>query len=97
MQAILTKYLSPTNTRGARIKATAHAGSVVVGYDHRMNVDGNHAAAAETLVRKLGWGPEEGKAYEGAWVRGQLPDGDYCHVLAADDGARGSESFRIKA
>ena len=27
LQAITTKYLSPTNTRGTRVKATAAAGS----------------------------------------------------------------------
>ncbi len=65
MQAIETKYLGPTNFRGARIKASAEAGSVTVPYDHALNVEGNHDAACKALVRKWGW--------FGSWIRGALP------------------------
>ncbi len=65
MQAIETKYLGPTNFRGARIKASAQAGSVTVPYDHALNVEGNHDAACKALVRKWGW--------FGSWIRGALP------------------------
>jgi len=65
MQAIETKYLPPTNFRGARIKASAQAGSVTIPWDHALNVEGNHDAACEALVRKWGW--------FGSWVRGALP------------------------
>jgi hypothetical protein len=54
-QAIETKYLRATNVRGARIKATAAAGSVTVGYDHALNTDGAHKAAADALITKMGW------------------------------------------
>jgi hypothetical protein len=54
-QAIATKYLGPTDTRGARIKASCEAGSVTVAWDHGLNVDQNHAAAATSLASKLGW------------------------------------------
>lgn len=57
MQAIETKYLGATNYKGSRIKAT-HQGnvqSVTVGYDHALNIDGNHHAAAKALMRKLKW------------------------------------------
>ena len=54
-QAIETRYLGPTNTKGGRIKATAWAGSVTVGYDHALNTDGNHKAAADALIAKMGW------------------------------------------
>jgi hypothetical protein len=54
-QAIETKYLRATNVRGARIKATAAAGSVTVGYDHALNTDGAHKAAADALIAKMGW------------------------------------------
>jgi hypothetical protein len=55
--SIYTKYIGPTNFRGSRIKATASngAGSLTVSYDHALNVDGNHAAAARALAKKLGW------------------------------------------
>lgn len=55
MQAIQTKYLCPTNSRGSRIKATCEGGSVTVGYDHALNIDDNHRAACEALITKLGW------------------------------------------
>lgn len=55
MQAIATKYLGPTNHRGSRVKATAWAGSITVSWDHRLNSESNHRAAAEALAKKFGW------------------------------------------
>lgn len=55
MQAIVTKYLGPTNSRPARISATADAGRVVVSWDHALDIDGNHEAAARMLAEHLGW------------------------------------------
>lgn len=54
-QAIETKYLKATNVRGSRIKATALAGSLTVGYDYAFDSDANHAAAAQALIARLGW------------------------------------------
>ena len=54
-QAIETRYLGPTNTKGGRIKATAWAGSVTVPYDHALSLEDNHRAAAMALVAKYGW------------------------------------------
>lgn len=67
MQAIVTKYLGPTNHRGARIKATAQAGSITLSWDHALNADDNHQAAASELARRKGWA--------GVWVGGWLPSG----------------------
>lgn len=51
--AIHTKFLSPTNTRGARVKATAHAlgriESVTIQYDYEGD---EHAKAADVLRRR---------------------------------------------
>lgn len=66
-QAIVTKYLGATNSRGARVKATAAAGSLTVSWDHSLNVGGNHRAAAEALARKYGW--------VGEYVGGEMPEG----------------------
>lgn len=63
-QAIHTKFLGPTDYRGARIKATCDAGSITVGYDHALDTGPNHAVACETLIRKLGW------ERHGRWVGG---------------------------
>lgn len=87
MQAIRTVKLPPTNTLGPRIKATAAAGSVTLGYDHslRHDLEANHRSAAQALVEKMGW---RDAAY-GRLVSGCLPDGSYCHVMTGRDGMGG--------
>lgn len=55
MQAIETKYLAPTDRRGARIKATAAAGTLTLGWDWDLNPFENHAKAAVALAEKYGW------------------------------------------
>ena len=55
MQTITTKFIGPSNTRGARVKATTASGkSLTVPYDHAIG-DESHSVAALTLARKLGW------------------------------------------
>jgi hypothetical protein len=56
-QAIVTKYLPPTNHRGARMKATTDSGSTVVPYRHELSIVENHRLAAQTHGRssKLSW------------------------------------------
>ena len=49
-QAIETKYIGPTNYRGARVKATAQAGSITLSWDHELDANDNH-----TLADKFGW------------------------------------------
>lgn len=58
---ILTKYLGPTNTRGSRVKATSGSGvSVVLPWDHELDSDQNHAAAAMALcASRWGMSPDE--------------------------------------
>lgn len=65
MQAIQTKYLPCTNHRPSRVKAWCAAGSVTLSWDNEANVEGNHAFAARTLARKMGW--------YGRYVGGSLP------------------------
>lgn len=72
-QAIVTKYLGPTNYKGGRVKATAAAGSVTVGWDHALNSEKNHAAAARAFCEKKGW--------TGELVGGGLGDGGYVFVF----------------
>ena len=80
MQAIVTKYLSPTNTRGARIKATAHTGqggSITVPWDYALDTSANHRAAALALANKYKW-LDHSDLSEG----GSLPAGNgECFVL----------------
>ena len=77
MQAIITKYLPVTNSRGSRIKATCAAGSITIDYPHELSGMAVHASAAKALVQKLGWG----FAHYGDLMGGQLPSGDYAFVF----------------
>lgn len=69
MQAIQTKYIGPTNTRGSRIRAWCDAGSVFIPYPHELSGIEVYRAAANALVTKLGWN----SPYYGALVGGSLP------------------------
>lgn len=73
MQAIQTKYLAPTNSRGSRFKATCWAGSITVPYDYSVNVEPNHLQAAMALCVKLGWvAPEYGRMAGGTLADGSM-------------------------
>ncbi len=77
MQAIRTKYLAPTDHRGARIKAKCRAGSVTVSWDHSYNSPTNHERACLALRTKLGW-------LSGTWVYGVLDCQSYVHVYVPE-------------
>jgi hypothetical protein len=77
MQAIQTKYLGPTDSRGSRIKATCAAGSVTVPWDYGADTDANHRYACSMLRSKLGWE----NASHGIPHVGTLKDGTFVHVL----------------
>ena len=53
MQAIVTKYIPCTDTRGSRIKATCDRGSISVSFAYDLNEEDRHAAAASALVGKF--------------------------------------------
>ena len=73
VQAITTKYFGPSNVKGSRVKATASAGSITLHWDHALNAEQNHTAAAKALVDKFKW--------NGQYVQGGLPnDSGYCFV-----------------
>jgi hypothetical protein len=56
MKAIVTKYLSATNSRGSRIKASAEGvKSVTLGYSYDLSGEEAHKAAALELCKKYGW------------------------------------------
>ena len=57
MVIIKTKYLGPTNTRGARIKASANGFSVVIAYPHKDSYEYAHFEAVKALIEKhnLDW------------------------------------------
>ena len=83
MKAISTKYIGPTNHRGARIKATDHDGNfVTVSYTHELSTDGEHDRAALALLQKMGW--------PGRWVRGSFAGGRG-NVYVCDAGGQSSQ------
>jgi hypothetical protein len=55
---IKTRFLGPTNNRGARIKATCQAGSITIPYAYELASGGSHWLAAQKLIKKCGlqWG-----------------------------------------
>jgi hypothetical protein len=54
-QAIFTAYHGPTNTRGSRVSAKCEAGRLSLPWDDALDSEGNHKAAAQALIKKLGW------------------------------------------
>lgn len=76
LQAITTKVIPATNTKGARIKATAEGGASLTRDYH--SLDGNdatkHLSVATLLALHLKW--------ENQMVQGATKDG-YCFVLIA--------------
>jgi hypothetical protein len=78
LQAITTKYLGPTNTRGARIKATADAGSITIPWDHELNAVKNHYAVASAFALQWGWTDDStGTGTIRPHAFGALPCGGY--------------------
>jgi hypothetical protein len=56
MKAISTRYLGPTNYRGARITAfDSDRNRITVSYPHGLSGEAVHRVAAEALRDKMGW------------------------------------------
>lgn len=85
MQAILTKYHSPTNFKGSRYSAECERGKIFVHADDALNPEDNHKSACDALVARFikedaeryGTNPNP---WAKARVMGCLPSGDYAHV-----------------
>ncbi len=88
-QAIVTKYIGPSNMRGSRIKAKAAAGSITIHYDDSLNSEKAHAKAAEALARKYGW--------NGRYFQGGMPGyNGYCFVCSGDYTSFAEPAFVIE-
>lgn len=79
MLAIATKYIGATNYRGSRVKANVMekhrdepVRSIVLDWDHGLDSQGNHQAAAKALIVKIGWTSENGY---GPWIMGASEPG----------------------
>ena len=89
MQAIVTKYVGPTNYRGSRVIAKCEAKRIAVSWDDALNVDENHRRAAQILATELEW--------RGRWVGGSLPDNrGYCFVWGGRNGGGFAGVFEVR-
>lgn len=52
-QAIETKYIGPSNTKGSRIKASCQRGSITISYNDGLSSENAHIEAIEALCRKF--------------------------------------------
>lgn len=85
-QAITTKFIGPTNTRGSRVKATSASGHTLTRpWDYAEEVNANHGRAALALATKLGW--------HGRWIAGGMGDKAGGNVYVKDDG----DAFTVQA
>jgi hypothetical protein len=66
-QAISTKYIGPTNHRGARVKAFCEAGSIIVPWAHGLTVIENHRAAAVKLATNFKWSTDFAVGSTSGW------------------------------
>jgi hypothetical protein len=88
MQAIHSKYLPATNTRGSRIKATCERGSITIPYPHELSGDEVHREAVRQLLERFvseDWKERATPPSQNPWKRefvtGSLLDGTFAHVL----------------
>lgn len=78
MQTIITKYKDPTNTKGARILVRSWLKNKAVAWDHALNSEDNHKAAAQALVDVLNAERVENRTNWYQWqivAEGSMPDG----------------------
>lgn len=81
MKAVVTRYLPFTNTKPARIKASAEGVPSIIASVESFRLAGNglddpHITAAKALCRKYDWGE--------TLASGVLPGGDWCHCFIPD-------------
>jgi hypothetical protein len=74
MQAIETKYIGPTDTKGGRISARCEARRIVRDVDHSLGIEERHTAVARELINLLGW--------HGHWICGAVPSNPNGYIFA---------------
>jgi hypothetical protein len=81
MQAITARYVPATSTRGSRMTAHCAVGSITIPFPHELSDAEPYVAAAQALIRDMGWTADEG--YAGRWTFGELGPNQYVFVYAA--------------
>ena len=59
-QAIVTKWIAPTDTKPSRVKAICERGAITVSWSHDGDTDQNHRAAMAALLAKF-WAEDQAK------------------------------------
>lgn len=75
MDAIVTRVVPPTATKGTRMKAICGSTSMTAGYDHKLSEEWNHDAIRKLMAVRRGW-------CKLSWYSGTLPNGDRVHVAS---------------
>ena len=78
MQTITTSYAGPTDTKGSRIMVKSWLKNKAFGWDHALNSEENHKAAAQQLVDILNSDRVKKGHGDYQWViiaAGAMPDG----------------------
>lgn len=90
MQAIISKDIPATNTRGHRIKVTCARGSIITSQPIELEGEAAHVAVVARLISRFVADdfreyhtPANGNPWTRARVVGQLPDGRYAHVFVS--------------
>ena len=78
MEAIKTRFLGPTNTKGARIKASWSKGTLTIPYPYESDRHHGHQQAARLLFSR-DFSRDFGDNI--VFATGHLPCGDYVHVM----------------
>jgi|1185.fasta_scaffold00699_10 hypothetical protein len=81
-QAIVCKYVAPTNHRDAHIRVKAQAGAKNLPWDDAADCDANMERAATTYALDMGWLGAHGKRHS-KLCGGSLPDGSAVFVLVS--------------
>lgn len=87
MTAILTKYLGPTDHKGARIKAWSVGGrSVTIPYPHELSGEACYRAALDAWIERYEPGSFLGRC---EWVGGETEEGyAFCPNAVCVEGAK---------
>jgi len=93
MQAIITKYIGPTDSRGARIKAECERGKIFFPYPYELSGEACHRAAVDALTDKFAEKdekngiPRDRNFWKSDYVTGAIPSGAYVHVFIQKEAA----------
>ena len=75
-QAIQTKYIGPTNTKGSRVRASCLAKTRFYTWQDELNIEQNHHMAALALAMEMEW------LEKNTFIGGGLGKGRYVFVAA---------------